>query len=162
LGETLPEMGASEYFALHGFIGNQVPRVDAQRAKKLYEALGMAIEKGLVASCHDCSDGGLGVALAETTFAGALGMEVDLRKVPSSGVDRNDVLLFSESQSRFVVTVHPENQAAFEDSLKGNRFAEVGKITEGRTFEVVGLSEKVVVQADIFDLKETWQRPLRF
>ena len=68
-------------------------------------------QKGSVASCHDCSDGGLGVALAETAFAGALGMEVDLRKVPSSGVDRNDFLLFSESQSRFVVTVHPENQS---------------------------------------------------
>jgi phosphoribosylformylglycinamidine synthase len=162
LGETFNEMGASEYFALFGFLGNKVPRVDARKAKALYEALGRAMEKGLVASCHDCSDGGLGVALAETAFAGALGMEVDLRKVPSSGVDRNDVLLFSESQSRFVVTVHPENQVAFEDRLKGNRFAEVGKITEGRTFKVVGLSEKVVVQADIFDLKEAWQRPLRF
>jgi phosphoribosylformylglycinamidine synthase len=162
LGETFNEMGASEYFALFGFLGNTVPRVDARKAKTLYEALGRAMEKGLVASCHDCSDGGLGVALAETTFAGALGIEVDLRKVPSSGIDRNDVLLFSESQSRFVVTVHPKNQAAFEDILKGNRFAEVGKITEGRIFEVVGLSEKVVVQADIFDLKEAWQRPLRF
>jgi phosphoribosylformylglycinamidine synthase II len=162
LGETFNEMGASEYFALLGFLGNQVPKVDARKAKLLYEALGRAMEKGLVASCHDCSDGGLGVALAETAFAGALGMEVDLRKVTSSGLNRNDVLLFSESQSRFVVTVRPENQAAFEDSLKGNRLAEVGKITEGRTFKVIGLSEKVVVQADIFDLKEAWQRPLRF
>ena len=162
LGETFNEMGASEYFALFGFLGNTVPKVEARKAKALYEALGRAMEKGLVASCHDCSDGGLGVALAETAFAGALGMEVDLRRVPSSGVDRNDVLLFSESQSRFVVTVHPENQAAFEDSLKGNHFAEVGKITEGRTFQVVGRSAKVVVRADIFDLKEAWQRPLRF
>jgi phosphoribosylformylglycinamidine synthase len=120
------------------------------------------MEKGLVASCHDCSDGGLGVALAETAFAGALGMEVDLRKAPASSIDRSDVLLFSESQSRFVVTVHPENQAAFEDLLKGNVFAEVGKMTEGRILRVLGLGEKVVVQADIFDLKEAWQRPLRF
>jgi len=162
LGETFNEMGASEYFALFGFLGNKVPRVDARKAKALYEALGRAMEKGLVASCHDCSDGGLGVALAETAFAGALGMEVDLRRVPSSGVNRNDVLLFSESQSRFVVTVHPENQAAFEDCLKGNVFAEVGKVIEGRAFKVAGLSAKVVVEADIFDLKEAWQRPLRF
>jgi len=162
LGETLPEMGASEYFALHGFIGNQVPRVDAQRAKKLYEALGMAIEKGLVASCHDCSDGGLGVAMAETAFGGALGMEIDLRRVPSSGVNRNDVLLFSESQSRFVVTVHPENQKAFEDSLKGNTFAPVGRIIAGKDFTVIGLQGAVVIRADIFDLKETWKRPLRW
>ena len=162
LGETLNETGASEYFALFGFLGNQVPKVNARKALVLYEALRSAMEKGLVASCHDCSDGGLGVALAETAFAGALGMEVDLRKVPSSGVDRNDVLLFSESQSRFVVTVHPENQAAFEGCLKGNAFAEIGKVIEGRALRVVGLSGKIAVQADIFDLKETWQRPLRF
>ena len=113
LGDTRPELGASEYYALHGFIGNQVPRVDAQKAKRIYEALSGAIRKGLVASCHDCSDGGLGIALAEVAFAGGLGMEVDLRRVPATGVDRNDLLLFSESQSRFVVTVHPENRSGF-------------------------------------------------
>ncbi|MBI5968713.1 MAG: phosphoribosylformylglycinamidine synthase subunit PurS [Deltaproteobacteria bacterium] len=162
LGETFNEMGASEYFALHGLIGNQVPKVNAGKAKMLYEALGRAMEKSLLASCHDCSDGGLGVALAEASFAGALGMEVDLRKVPRSGVDRNDVLLFSESQSRFVVTVHPENQAAFEDCLKGNTYSEVGKVTKGSNFQVIGLNGKVVVRADIFDLTEAWQRPLKF
>jgi phosphoribosylformylglycinamidine synthase len=162
VGETFSEMGGSEYFALRGFLGNQVPKVNSRRAKVLYEALGRAEEKGLVASCHDCSDGGLGVALAETAFAGALGMEVDLRRIPSSRVDRNDILLFSESQSRFVVTVHPENQGAFEDCLKGNAFSEVGKVIDGSDFKVVGLRGKAVVQVNIFDLKEAWQRPLRF
>ncbi len=162
LGETFPEMGASEYFALRGFIGNQVPKVNAPRAKALYEALGWAMAKGFVASCHDCSDGGLGVALAETAFSGALGMEVDLRQVPASGVDRNDVLLFSESPSRFVVTVHPKNQAAFEECLQGKVFAAIGRVVEGNNFTIFGLKGKVVVQADILQLKEAWQRPLRF
>ncbi len=162
LGQTKDEMGGSEYLALRGFLGNQVPRVDAQKAKRLYEALALAIQKGLVASCHDCSDGGLGAALAETAFAGALGMEVHLRKVPASGVNRNDSLLFSESQSRFLVTVHPENQSAFEDYLRGNVFAEAGQVVGGGAFTVFGLNGKAVVQADIFDLKESWQRPLRF
>jgi phosphoribosylformylglycinamidine synthase len=162
LGETFPEMGASEYFALRGFIGNQVPKVNAPRAKALYEALGGAMAKGFVASCHDCSDGGQGVALAETAFSGALGMEVDLRRVPASGVDRNDVLLFSESPSRFVVTVHPKNQAAFEECLQGKVFAAIGRVVEGNNFTIFGLKGKVVVQADILQLKEVWQRPLRF
>jgi phosphoribosylformylglycinamidine (FGAM) synthase-like enzyme len=162
LGETFSETGASEYFALRGFLGNQVPRVNARRAKVLYEALGRVMEKGLVASSHDCSEGGVGVALAETAFAGALGMEVDLRKVPSSGVDRNDVLLFSESQSRFVVTVHPENQGAFEDCMKGNAFSEVGKVIAGSDFMISGLNGKAVVRVNIFDLKEAWQRPLQW
>ena len=162
LGETHNQLGGSEYFALRGLIGNQVPKVNAREAKALYEALGRAMEKGWVASCHDCSDGGLGVALAETAFAGGLGMEVDLRKVPSSGMDRNDALFFSESPSRFVVTVHPKDQADFEACLKGRIFAEVGKVLEGNSLIVLGLSGRCVVQADIFELKETWQRPLRF
>ncbi len=162
LGGTFPEMGGSEYFALQGFIGNRVPRVNADSAKKLYEAFSTAIRKGLVASCHDCSDGGLGVALAETAFAGALGMEIDLRRVPSSGVDRNDVLLFSESQSRLVVTVHPENRQAFEDCLKGNIFAHAGRILPGKDLTATGLEGAVILRADIFDLKEAWQRPLRW
>jgi phosphoribosylformylglycinamidine synthase II len=162
LGETFPETGASEYLSLHSLIGNQVPKVNGPKAKRLYDALGGAIESGLVASCHDCSEGGLGVALAETAFAGGWGMEIDLRRVPSSGVIRNDVLLFSESQSRFVVTVHPENQKAFEVSLEGNVFALVGRVASARDFTVAGLQGTVVVRADIQDLRETWKRPLRW
>jgi phosphoribosylformylglycinamidine synthase len=162
LGETKPEMGASEYFALQGFVGNEAPKVDARRAKALYEALALAMSQGLVASCHDCSDGGLAVALAETAFAGALGLEADLGKVPSPGIERDDFLLFSESASRFVVTIRPENKKAFDASLQGNTFAEVGKITGGAGFRIHGLKGKVVVQADIFALKEAWQRPLQF
>jgi phosphoribosylformylglycinamidine synthase len=162
LGETFNEMGGSEYFALLGSLGNQVPQVNAKKARALYEALSRAMGKGLVASCHDCSDGGLGVALAETAFAGALGMEVDLRKVPSSGVDQDEMLLFSESQSRFVVTVAAENQTAFEACLERNAFAEVGKVVRGSSFTIVGLHGHVVVRADISELKEAWQRPLRW
>jgi phosphoribosylformylglycinamidine synthase len=161
LGETRAELGASEYYALHGFIGNQVPRVEAQKARKLYHALSAATEKGLVASCHDCSDGGLGVALAEVAFAGGLGIEVDLRRVPGSGMDRNDFVLFSESQSRFVVTVHPKNQKAFENCLQGNVFARVGWVNAGQELAITGLQGTLVVRADIIDLKEEWKRPLR-
>ncbi len=75
LGETRDELGGSEWFAQNGAIGNKVPQVDTKEAMKLYRALHKAIKAGLVASCHDCSDGGLGVALAETAFAGGLGLE---------------------------------------------------------------------------------------
>jgi phosphoribosylformylglycinamidine synthase len=113
LGETLNELGASEYYAMRGYLGNQVPKVDAGKAKRLYRRLNEATEAGLIASCHDCSDGGLGVALAETAFAGGLGMEIDLRKVPAIEADRDDLLLFSETQSRFVVTI-PSHRKAFQ------------------------------------------------
>jgi phosphoribosylformylglycinamidine synthase len=162
LGETLEELGGSEYFASRGFIGNHVPKVDVQKAKTLYRKLYRAIQEGLVRSCHDCSDGGLGVALAETSFAGCLGMEIDLRKVPRSAVDRNDFLLFSESQSRFIVTIAPEKKGGFEALFSGSVFGEIGLVTANGTFRVIGLQGTPVITANIFDLKEAWQKPLRF
>ena len=112
---------AREWYALHGAIGNGVPQVRVETAKRLYEALGRAIQAGLVASCHDCSDGGLGVALAETAFAGGLGLTVDLRAVPAEGIGRDDELLFSESQSRFVVTVRPNARGGLRSRPLGRR-----------------------------------------
>jgi phosphoribosylformylglycinamidine synthase len=162
LGTTYRELGGSEWYALHGYVGNDVPKVNAARAKKLYSALTRAIEAGLVASCHDCADGGLGVALAETAFAGGLGLTVDLSRVPRAGVARNDELLFSESQSRFVVTVSPSAKAAFERMLKGNVCAETGRVTAEEKLRISGLNGKPMIDEDIHGLKAAWQKPLNF
>jgi len=162
LGETFQELGGSEYYASKGFIGNSIPRVDPKKALALYRRLYQAIRQGLIQSCHDCSDGGLGVALAEIAFAGGLGMNIDLRKVLRSGVDRNDFLLFSESQSRFVVTVDSSQKRAFETLLNNMVYGEVGVVSDDKIFRILGLRGKIIVEADIHDLKETWQKPLRF
>ena len=162
LGVTRNELGGSEWFAMHGAVGNSVPNVDARKAKKLYAALSRAIREGLVASCHDCSDGGLGAAFAETAFAGGLGMNIDLARIPRQGVDRDDFLLFSESQSRFVATVRPEAQERFEKILRGNVLAEVGEVTGETVFRVRGLEGRTIIAEDIRDLKEAWQKTLRF
>ncbi|MCX5903902.1 MAG: AIR synthase-related protein [Proteobacteria bacterium] len=162
LGETRDELGGSEYFSLYNSIGAQVPAVDAKKALKLYRSLGKAMSRGLVRSCHDCSDGGLGVALAETAFSGGLGMTVDLKKVPAAKISRNDFLLFSESQSRFVVTVAPDDRKDFERCLKGNIFAEIGIVEKDPQFRITGLNDTIVIEAGIFDLKESWQKTLRF
>ncbi len=162
LGETKRELGGSEWYAMHGAVGNDVPKVDAARAKVLYTALSMAIRQGIVASCHDCSDGGLAVALAETAFSGGLGMSVDLAAVPASGIARDDEMLFSESQSRFVVTVQPEKKAAFEAALAGSPSACVGTVTADGLFRVKGLRGSMILEEKIADLKEAWQRTLRF
>jgi len=116
--------------------------------------------EGTVASCHDCSDGGMGVALAESSFAGGFGMEVDLRKIPAEGIERDDYLLFAESQSRFVVTIQPEKKDAFLAIMKGINLGEIGKVTKGKQFIVTGLKGKRIIQADIHKLKAAWQRTL--
>ncbi len=162
LGETCEELGGSEWFALHGFIGNTVPKVNAQRAKKLYRALSRAIDSRLVASCHDCSDGGLGIALAEVAFAGGFGMDIALSDVPREGITRDDYLLFSESQSRFVVTISPQAKEAFEEIMAGHTCACIGTVTSEGIFRIAGMSGKAIVEQSIGSLKEAWQKTLDF
>jgi phosphoribosylformylglycinamidine synthase len=160
LGMTRHELGGSEYYALHGHIGSSVPRVDAPAALRLYRALHEAIRSGLVASCHDCSDGGLGVALAESAFSGGRGMQVQLARVPVSGALRDDAVLFSETQSRFVVTVPPEKAPRFEACMRDSCFAAIGTVLDGPRFIVQGLQGGVVIDTDIFELKRAWQATL--
>ncbi|MBI2970866.1 MAG: phosphoribosylformylglycinamidine synthase subunit PurL [Candidatus Aenigmarchaeota archaeon] len=162
LGETKDELGGSEYFAHHSLVGNKVPRVSAPAAKNLYKGLHKAMTAGLVASCHDCSDGGLGVALAETAFAGDLGMSIDLRKVPYNGEQRNDYVLFSETQSRFIVTILPESRVAFEHTIAGSVVACIGTVTPDGLFSVCGLDGNEVISASVNELKESWQQTLRW
>jgi phosphoribosylformylglycinamidine synthase len=162
LGETLEELGGSEYYASKGYTGHRVPNVNAERARGLYRKVYKAIQKGLIRSCHDCSDGGLGVALAETAFAGGFGMDVDLRKIPQTGSVRNDFVLFSESQSRFVVTIDPKKKKTFEKLLGDVLYGEIGVVIESETLHIIGLHGKKIIEANIYDLKEAWQKPLRF
>ena len=159
LGKTRPELGASEYFADKGYVGNAIPKVDMEKARARYQALEKAIAAGLVRSCHDCSDGGLGVALAETAFAGDLGMVIDLDVVPSEGIDRLDYLLFSETPSRFVVTVRPADASRFEEIMAGTDFAAVGRVNTVK-YLVMGYKTKTVVNEPLEELKAAWQRPL--
>jgi len=160
LGTTKPEMGGSEFYAMKKFVGNSVPKVDAKAAYSLYRALEKAMRRGLVASCHDCSDGGLAVALAETAFSGMLGMKIDLFVVPREGVSRNDHLLFSESPGRFVVTVPRGSAAKFDRLMMNQPVGKVGEVLADGKFVVTGLDGHVVVDSDVSALKEAWKGTL--
>ena len=163
LGDTKNEMGGSHYYETLNLKSNNVPMVDPISGKKIMEALSKATAAGLVLACHDCSEGGLAVAAAEMAFAGELGMKLDLTNVPSSdNLKRDDKLLFSESNSRFIVEIALECQDQFESLMEGNPFGLIGKTTPGTKFEVIGLDKNKVINADIFELKEAWQKPLRW
>jgi phosphoribosylformylglycinamidine synthase len=163
LGVTGNDLGGSEYFALHDAVGNSVPRVDPQQARKTMEALSEAIDKGLVRACHDCSEGGIGVAIAEMAFAGELGASIYLKNIPRSGpLYRNDYILFSESNSRFLVEVDPEHEAQFIKSMKGITMAPIGHVSQEDVLEVHGPNGEVVLRSSLNELKEAWQKPLRW
>ncbi|NOZ57833.1 MAG: phosphoribosylformylglycinamidine synthase subunit PurL [Calditrichaeota bacterium] len=163
VGDTKAELGGSHYFALHGAVGNSVPKVDLELAPRIFDALSSACGQSLVRSCHDLSEGGLGVAAAEMAFAGGLGAKLDLRSVPTSdGTARSDWLLFSESNTRFLVEVEPDNEAAFCEALAGLPFAKIGLVTTEPRLRVTGLDGRLVVDEDIYELKRSWQEPFRW
>ncbi|WP_298036884.1 phosphoribosylformylglycinamidine synthase subunit PurS [uncultured Desulfuromonas sp.] len=161
LGITRNELGGSEYYAMLGELGRNVPRVDGPYALKLFKAVNRAQAKGLLASCHDLSDGGLGVSLAEKAFAGGFGLDVDLRGVMTDGEMREDAVLFSESQSRFLVTVRPEHKDAFEALFAKCDLSPLGAVREDAELRITGLAGEILVRSDIDDLKQAWQSPLK-
>jgi phosphoribosylformylglycinamidine (FGAM) synthase-like enzyme len=121
------------------------------------------MDKGLVKACHDLSEGGIGVAAAEMGFAGGVGITLDLNKVPlGENINRNDTILFSESNTRFLVEVAPEDAKRFEETLGENVYAAIGKFTEDDGLEVYGIKGEKVVSTPLAELKEAWQKPLRW
>ncbi len=163
IGTTQNELGGSEYLRTKGLVGNNVPKVDPVRARELMTNLSTATSKGLVRACHDCSEGGIGVVLAEMAFAGGLGASIDLKIVPlGEPIDRDDFILFSESNSRFLAEVPPEKRDEFERIMDGSAFTVIGEVTGSGTLEVFGLDGSVIVNSTLAELKEAWQRPLRW
>jgi phosphoribosylformylglycinamidine synthase len=167
VGKTYNEMGGSHYwastearpyYAARGFIGNTAPQVRPKEGRRTMEALSAAIKNGLVRACHDCSEGGIGVAAAEMAFAGGYGMKIDLRKVSKSAdACRNDVLLFSESNSRFIVEVKRELQFEFQQAMEGTNFSLIGEIIKSKNFEVIGMNGQLVISAQVEELKSAWK-----
>ena len=163
IGKTYAELGGSHYYAIHGFIGNSVPKVRPIDGKRTMETLSVAIDRGLVRSCHDCSEGGIGVAAAEMAFAGGLGMHLSLMNVPCDpDAKTDDVSLFSESNSRFIVEVVPEKQEAFEACMVGVPIGCIGTVVESADFIVQGTDGSAVVETTIDRLKESWQGTFRW
>lgn len=166
VGKTYDEMGGSHYNMINGVIGNSVPKVDTGYGIKIFRALNRAIESAVIKACHDCSEGGIGVSVAEMAFAGGLGVEVFLGEVNvAAGLalqKRNDKILFSESNTRFIVEVKKRNRKRFEGIMKGVPIGLIGCVSGKKDFKVYGLDCNNVVDVGIDRLKEAWQRPLRW
>ena len=95
-------------------------------------------------------------------FAGGFGAKIQLKDVPlGEPIDRDDFVLFSESNSRFLVEVTPDNKDEFERIMSGADFATIGRVTDGKLLEIGGFKGGEV-KAPLVELKEAWQRPLRW
>ncbi|MFH0897369.1 MAG: AIR synthase-related protein [Candidatus Bathyarchaeota archaeon] len=167
VGETFDELGGSEYYKLMGektrkreYIGNKVPKVNAKKAKNAYRKMSKATGRRLIHSIHTPTKGGLAVALAQSAFAGCYGMYVSLEKVPYSGAQRDDAVLFSESNSRFIVTVPEEKKEKFERTMQGSTYAHIGFVIESPELRIKGLRGLDVIQTDLADLEKAWKSTL--
>jgi phosphoribosylformylglycinamidine synthase len=161
VGETKNELGGSHYYKINGHLGANVPKLDLETAPKIAQRISQAIAQELIVSCHDCSEGGLAVALAEMAFAGGLGIEADLRALPKSkDCTHADAQLFSESNSRYVVEVEPEKYDAFAKTMLNLPFGQIGKVTHEKKLVIKDEDGKTVIESDIDSLKQAWQKPL--
>jgi len=161
VGQTYPELGGSEYYKLRDFVGKSVPKVRVTQARKIIASLINAIDTGCVRACHDLSEGGLAVAAAEMAFTSEHGIDLHLKRVARpKGMERNDFILFSESNSRFLVEVSEKHREDFEKTMKGNAFSLIGSVKKARCLSVYGVNDEKVVDANLTELRNRWKSPL--
>ncbi|ALS38282.1 phosphoribosylformylglycinamidine synthase [Enterococcus rotai] len=150
LGETKADFNGSELQKMTlGLIEGKIMDFDLFQEKEIQQLVLAAIKAGLIESAHDCSEGGLGVALAEAAFKQGFGLEVKL-KMPLS-------FLFSESQSRFVLSIKPEKQAAFEATMDGKAHL-VGKVTDNGVLKIETQDQSIEVLTQT--AKELWEEAI--
>ncbi|MDQ1147964.1 phosphoribosylformylglycinamidine synthase II [Bacillus sp. SORGH_AS 510] len=148
VGETNPEFGGSELQKLlHGQIFGKAPELDVIIEKERQETILAAIRAGLVQSAHDLSEGGLGVALSECLFANEqLGADVTINGEPVTA-------LFSETQSRFLLTVKKEDQVEFERVVPAKL---IGQVNDSGTLRV-SIGAETILEAAVTELKAAWK-----
>lgn len=168
IGDTHEELGGSHYGLVTGLAGGEVPKVNPTLAKQTFVAMHRAIGGGLARSVHDLSEGGLAIAAAEMAMAGRLGIRIEASEVGGeAGVDGEPLSgaakLFAESNTRFLVEVTEQNEAAFASIFKaaGVSARKVGSVnSSGRV--TISLGQAVVVDTDVESLLDRWKAPLNW
>jgi len=151
------ELGGSEYYALLRHNSGRVPRTDPDLLKAAMNGLLKAMSTGLVAACHDPSEGGLAVCLSEMAIGGDLGATIDIQAL---GDLRSDLILFSETNTRWLAEIQPENQHAFEAILKEAQvpFSCIGDTGGDRL--IITKGKKPLIDLPVSTLRDCWKKTL--
>jgi phosphoribosylformylglycinamidine synthase subunit PurSL len=162
LGITRRHLGASEFALMENLVDSSVPNVvDPQIAVAVYRALFSAHGKRLVRACHDCSDGGLAVAVSEMCFSGAVGAEINLSRVQACGCANDAELLFSESPCRILVEADAASAMQFEALFSGLPCACIGRVGNSDAIIARGLDGRVVLDCPVGEAKAAWKKTLQ-
>jgi phosphoribosylformylglycinamidine synthase II len=155
---TEKELGGSEYYHVMQIDGGHVPKTDPEILKQCMKSLLACMKNHYIAACHDLSEGGLGVCLAEMSIGGDIGVQIDISGV---GTDlRTDDKVFSESNTRWVIEVKKQCQKECEAQLErdGIGFSLIGK-TNGKHFRIMD-GAKTVVNLSVEVLRKCWRTPI--
>jgi phosphoribosylformylglycinamidine synthase len=163
IGPTANELGGSHFALVNGLEGGAVPRVNLDLAPRVFAVVHQAIRRGFVRACHDLSEGGLAVSVAEMAFAGGLGVSLDLQPLAkSTGINDDSVLLFSESNTRFLLEVPATARSSVEALCQsaGVPIVLLGKVTTTNRVQILNASGAAVIDSNLSELKQRWQQPL--
>jgi phosphoribosylformylglycinamidine synthase len=151
------ELGGSHYHLVTGQSGGRVPQLDLELAPRIFARVHEAITRGLVRSCHDLSEGGLAVALAEMAFAGGIGADIT-----HLGAEHGDeALLFGEAPTRFVLEATPAHAPALQKLFGADLpLTRLGKTCKEPRLRLAGRSGEWLIWAALDSLKQAWQKPL--
>jgi phosphoribosylformylglycinamidine synthase len=155
VGETHDELGGSHLTLVNDLSGGIVPRMDPEKALTTFRELHQAIRSSTIRSCHDLSEGGLAVAAAEMAFAGGLGAHISLAGIADNLDDA--VVLFSESNSRFLAEVPEDLAAAFEGCFASTVVTPIGQVTDTDRLVVETKSAVTLIDSSLKSLKQAWQ-----
>ncbi len=161
IGNTKDELGGSEYSEyIHKFVGGTCPAVDFDESKKNMNSVLEIIENELIKSAHDCSKGGLAVALSELCMTNQIGCNISLEKIPGEKLD-SDKILFSESHSRYVLTFENKNLQRLEEVLKKHNvsYSVIGEFI-GDSIQLT-MDSKPVIDLSVDKAQKTWFNSLR-
>ncbi len=161
VGVTNNELGGSEYLDMLGLSGGTVPRPNLKKAPKTFTKLHAATKLKQIRSCHDLSEGGLAVALAEMCMAGGVGADIDLGAIDHDDwpheFDIDATLLFSESCTRFLVEVEQGKKFNFQTKMMGIAATPIGRFSKKNRMTVKSVTGRPLVDLGLDELRTAFQ-----
>ena len=154
VGITGPELGGSHFALVSGLQDQRLPQTDLEVGPRTARVIAELIERGLVRSAHDCSEGGLMVAAVEMAFAGGLGLDLDLDAVEAR--DDADLVAraFAEHPSRYLLEIEPDDLASVQEALESVSNAVVATVSDEPVVKVRAAGDSVSIDLD--RLREAW------
>ncbi len=157
IGETFDELGGSTLYDILRIDGGNPPNLNDKVSLKILKFIQSAIEKEIILSCHDLSDGGLAVAISEMCFS-EIGAEINIAEISKS--EDNIISLFSESNSRFLVEVEEKNIDTFESFAAGLPIFKIG--FTGKDKLLIKNKNEVIIKSKIDAIKHLYKNTIKW